>query len=526
MNNLRIGGLASGINTDEIIQKLMTAERMPLDRMQQDRTLLEWQREGYREIYQKLYDMDNELILDMKLSTTYNSKSVSSSNDSAVIATANSGASNGTYSIQVNQLAKSAVNISESGIVAAGKTFDPSKPINEQLDSLVNADAFKTGTYEFFTYDENGNKQQHTFEVKEGDSLNNILKRITDDKENNVRAFYDSTSQKVILETTRTGKYNTSEEFLGAEIGFDSSTNSSFFTDFLGIKNGENVNGTWQKRETDAQDAEFIYNGLTLTSKSNSYTLGNVNFEFKNVTKGESVTLTVDNNVDAAFDSIMEFVNKYNEIVDLINKSQTEERYRDYKPLTDQQKEGMEDKQVELWEEKAKSGILRGDSILTSGLSSMRQNWYETVQTGGEITSLTQIGISTTADYMNGGKLHVNEEELKKALREDPDGVYKLFSNSTESKDDPSRGLINRLEDSIESTMKRIEERAGKTTSTMDNYTLGKRIKDLNTRISDFEDRLVSIESRYWRQFSAMEQAISRLNNQSAQLLSQFGGGM
>jgi flagellar hook-associated protein 2 len=222
----------------------------------------------------------------------------------------------------------------------------------------------------------------------------------------------------------------------------------------------------------------------------------------------------------------MKFVDKYNQIVEMINGTQTEERYRDYKPLTDKQKEGMDEKQIELWEEKAKSGILRGDSILTSGLFDLRKTWYSTVTTGGEITSLTQVGISTTSDYMNGGKLKVNEEELKKALSENPEEVYKLFSNSTATKDDPSRGLINRLEDSIESTMKRIEERAGKTTSTLDNYTLGKRIKDLDTRISDFEDRLVRIENRYWGQFSAMEQAISRLNNQSAQLLSQFGGGM
>src|SRR5690606_23835403 len=158
-------------------------------------------------------------------------------------------------------------------------------------------------------------------------------------------------------------------------------------------------------------------NGVEFTSKSNNYTLGGVTFEFNNVTNGQNVSLTVDNNVDSAFDNIMKFVDKYNEIVDLVNKSQTEERYRDYKPLTEKQKEEMEDKQVELWEEKAKSGILRGDSILTSGLFDLRQTWYSSVDTGGEVTTLTQIGISTTADYMNGGKLKIDEDKLKEALR-------------------------------------------------------------------------------------------------------------
>ncbi|MBC5637895.1 flagellar hook-associated protein 2 [Ornithinibacillus sp. BX22] len=507
---MRIGGLASGINTDDIIQKMMSAERMPLDKMQQDRTLLEWQRDGYREIYQKLYQMD-QLIFDMKLSSTYKSKAVSSSNSGVVTATATSGTMEGSYNITVSQLASSAINRSTSSIVKAGETFDPSKPLGEQVDKLASTIEFGKD-FSFFTFDENGNEIPHTFSISETDSLNDVLKRITND-DNNVRAFYDATAKQVILETTRTGNYNNQ----GPEIVFDSGSNS-FFSTTLGI-NVENEQG--------GTDAKFTYNGLDFESKDNSYEFNGLTLTLKGVSKeGESTSLTVENDIDAAFDSIMNFVDKYNEIVDLINKSQTEERFRDYKPLTEAQKAEMDDRQIELWEEKAKSGILRGDSILTSGLHSMRQTWYTNVQTGGEITSLTQIGISTTADYMNGGKLQVNEEELKKALREDPDGVFKLFSNSTSSKDDPSRGLINRLEDSIESTMKRVEERAGKTTSTLENYSLGKRIKDLNTRISDFEKRLVSIESRYWRQFSAMEQAIARLNNQSMQLLSQFGGGM
>jgi flagellar hook-associated protein 2 len=493
---MRIGGLASGINTDEIIEKLMSAERMPLDRMQQDRTLLEWQRDGFREIYQKLYDMDNKLILDMKMGSTYKAKSVSSSMESAISATATSSSSNGTYNIKVNKLATSAINV--GGEIAV----DPNEALN------------LTGPVEFYVYDEKeGKMTKRSVDVKETDNLKQVLTKITNSG-NNVRAFYDESSNKVIMETTRTGDYNKSE-YGGSEIYFD----SSFFTTTLNMNPANEKGG---------EDAEFEYNnsGLVMTSKSNSYTMGGVTFNFKTTTNNQNVSLTVNNDVDKAFDSIMKFVDSYNEIVEIINKSQTEERFRNYKPLSDEQKKEMEDKEIELWEEKAKSGILRGDSILSSGIFDLRKTWYSKVDTGGDITSLTQVGIKTTADYMNGGKLVVDEDKLKDALRNDPDGVFKLFSNATTEKTDAKRGLINRLEDSIESTMKKIEERAGKTTSTLENYTLGKRIKDLNTRISDFEDRLLRVENRYWSQFNAMEQAISRMNNQSSQLLSQFGGGM
>src|SRR5699024_11037618 len=272
--------------------------------------------------------------------------------------------------------------------------------------------------------------------------------------------------------------------------------------------------------EVEAQDAVFSYNGLELTSKNNSYTLNDITFNFNSTTDGKSATLTVNNDTDAAFDSIMAFVDKYNEVVEVMNGSQREEKHRDFHPLTEAQKEEMTEKEIELWEEKAKSGLLRGDTTITSGLFSMRNSWYSKVKTGGEITSLTQIGIETSSAYMDGGKLIVDEDKLRTALKDDPEGVQKLFSNSD---DKDSRGLVNRLEDSIEATMKSIERKAGKRTSTLENYTLGKQMMDLNTRLFDFEHRLVRIETRYWNQFSAMEKAVRRANQQSDYLMSQFG---
>lgn len=490
---MRIGGLASGINTDEIIQKLMSAERMPLDKMHQDRTLLEWQRDGYREIYQKLNDLDTNTIFEMKKPSTYNSKTVTSSLESAVTATASTSALEGSYSIEVSNLASSAIKVGTDKI-----GLDPNKALDEQ--------GVATGKVYFKTFDvETNAMKQREVEIEAGDTLKDVLKKISDDKTNHVRAFYDEQSQKVIFETTRTGDYNQG----GEEITFD----SDFFNSTLKLQDAVEVGGT---------DATFNYNGVEFTSKTNEYTMGGVTFKFNNVTEpGVKVNLNVEANVDQAFDSIMKFVNQYNELVDMINKSQTEERYRDYKPLTEEQKEDMSEKQIELWEEKAKSGILRGDTMLTSGLFNLRETWYSNVENDGQYNVLTQIGISTGKDYLNGGKIEVDENKLKEALKENPDDVFKLFVNN-ESGD--GKGLINRLEDSIGNMMKGIEERAGKSTSTLDNYTLGKRIKDLDTRISNFEDRLLSTENRYWRQFNAMEQAISRLNNQSAQLLSQFGG--
>lgn len=492
---MRIGGLASGMDIDQLVNKLMTAERMPLDKMQQDKTLLEWKRDSFREINTKLSELDN-LMLDMKLSKTYNPKTISSSMEGAVTATGTPSTSNGSFEMKVSQLASNAINVSQNEV-----GIDPTKTLEEQGklpgDKIV-----------FQTYNENGEAVNHEVEVKADDTLNSLLKRVTD-QDNNVRAFYDSGTDKVIMETTRTGDYNPN----GNEITFAA---GSFFDSVLQMD---------QANETGGQNAKFEYNnsGLEMESKTNSYKMNGITFNFTDTTDGKSAKLTVTNDVDASVEKIMKFVDKYNEVVEMINDVQKEERYRDYPPLTEEQKEEMSEDEIERWEEKAKSGILRGETSLTSGLFDMRQSWYSSVETSGAYKSLTQIGITTSSNYMDGGKLIVKEDDLRAALQENPADVQKLFANSSEGDD---RGIINRLEDSLDRTMNTIGERAGTATSTtLESYTLGKRMKDLNTRISDFEDRLTQVETRYWNQFTAMEKAISRMNNQSAQLMSQFGGG-
>lgn len=520
---MRIGGLASGMDIDQLVNKLMTAERMPLDKMQQDKTMLEWKRDSFREINTKLSELDN-LMLDMKLSKTYNPKTISSSMEGAVTATGTPSTSNGTFEMKVKQLATNAINVSTESLTKELTKEDENNGIYrlESATKTLKEQGIDPAAFDnqlsFTVYDENGQPENKTVDIKEDDTLNSLLKRITDE-DNNVRAFYDEGTDKVIMETTRTGNFNNPEKDVnnttgGQEIIFG---DNSFFSKVLRMD---------QSAETGGQNAKFEYNnsGLEMESTTNDYKLNGITFNFTDTTGDKSAKLTVTNDVDASVEKIMEFVDKYNEVVEKMNGAQREEKYRDYPPLTDEQKKEMSEDEIKLWEERAKSGILRGETSLTSGLFDMRQSWYATVETGGEYTSLTQIGITTSPNYMDGGKLIVKEDELRAALQENPADVQKLFSNSTD--EGASRGIINRLEESLDRTMDTIGERAGEGTDTLENYTLGKRMKDLDTRIAAFEDRLTQVETRYWNQFTAMEKAISRMNNQSAQLMSQFGGGM
>ncbi|UZW67081.1 flagellar filament capping protein FliD [Priestia flexa] len=169
--------------------------------------------------------------------------------------------------------------------------------------------------------------------------------------------------------------------------------------------------------------------------------------------------VNVSNNTDKAVESIKDFVTKYNELIATLNGKTTEERYRDYSPLTDAQRESLTDKQAEQWEEKAKSGLLKNDSILSSGLNQMRSNWYSAVSgITGEFKQLTDIGITTSTNYMDRGKLVINETKLKEALEKDPQSVMDLFSKNGETTSE--KGIVRRLRESVADTVSKIEQRA------------------------------------------------------------------
>jgi len=55
-----------------------------------------------------------------------------------------------------------------------------------------------------------------------------------------------------------------------------------------------------------------------------------------------------------------------------------------------------------------------------------------------------------------------------------------------------------------------------------DTFSLGRSLKEMNNQIERFEDRLKMMETRYWKQFSAMETAINRANSQSVSLMNAF----
>lgn len=362
---------------------------------------------------------------------------------------------------------------------------------------------------------------QESIKINGGDSLTSVLSKLSK-SELGINAFYDEYADKVTVTRKETGDFNPNEYGGGSVTPTVRNTEMNFMNDPF-LKNILQLHG---RNELGGEDAKFSINGLETGRHTNTFSVNGVTFTLKETFSGSSVNIGTKTDTDKVYENIKGFIDKYNETIDKINKKIGEERYRDYSPLTAEQKETLSEKEAELWEEKAKSGIIRRDQTLSSGLDRMRTDFYAAVDFEGDsqYKQLTAIGISTTNLYnVNKGKLEIDEDKLKEAIEKDPDGVYKLFANDSENYSE--RGIARRLRDSMTTTIQAIEETAGNDIKTNDQFTIGKNLDDIKDRISDFERRLKQAEDRYYKQFTAMEQAVQKMNQQSSYMLQQLGLG-
>ncbi len=270
-----------------------------------------------------------------------------------------------------------------------------------------------------------------------------------------------------------------------------------------------------------AADAKVILDGAELTGSSNTFTAAGLTLELKNVTAGSKVTLNTTTDVDAVYEDIKDFFKEYNAILEEINTLYNAGSARGYEPLTDEEKEGMTEEQIELWETKIKDSLLRRDTQLGGLADAMRNVMQGTVEVDGKRYSLASFGITTSTDYTERGLLHIYGDEddatysgetdkLKAALTEDSDTVAKVLS-----------GVISNLSTTLMDKMKKTSVSSSMTF--YNDVEMKNQISDYEDEIEKWEDKLQDIEDRYYKQFAAMESAMAKMQSQSSYLSNLMG---
>jgi len=306
----------------------------------------------------------------------------------------------------------------------------------------------------------------------------------------------------------------------------------------LGFANNTTLGTTPIATGSNGQAGEVVINGITQSISSNTFTFDGMEFTAKQVTAG-AVNVNVKMDEDAIYDSIKNYVDKYNELIEKINKKISEPTYRDFKPLLDEEREELTDNQIEKWEEKAKSGVLRRDAMLSSVLQEMRLSMYTSVSgptIDTKFDTLSDIGITVGQPgglytYQENGKLYIDEDKLRAAIRDNGTKVMDLFTKTPTATTEPAKfnesGIAQRIYEKLNNVIDKITDIAGNSamSDTSEYFLMGKNMRSLTKEIDRWEVRLKDIENRYWRQFTAMEKAIERANSQSGWLAQQFGGG-
>lgn len=322
-----------------------------------------------------------------------------------------------------------------------------------------------------------------------------------------VNASYDATQGRFYLSAKNTGTAN------AFTVEADDATMEA-----LGLNFKDDYTG-----KIDASDSSITYNGVEYTSSTNTFNINGLTIEAS--AKGEEQNFTIDNDVDGIYDKVKNFVKEYNTLIAEMNKLYNADSSRGYEPLTSDEKESMNDEDIENWENKIKDSLLRRDSTISNLLTNMRTILNKAVEvTNSDGTTkkyaLSSFGI-VTGDYSEKGLLHINgdtddstyadaDDKLKTAIAMNPDAVTKTLTT-----------LGNEMYDFLMKSMKKTETSSSQTF--YDDVTLDKEIKNYKKGVTELQDKLQSEEDKYYKQFSSMETALAKLQSQQTYISQLFG---
>lgn len=285
------------------------------------------------------------------------------------------------------------------------------------------------------------------------------------------------------------------------------------------------------------QDAIIELNGAEFTSSSNTFSINGLTITAKglsNITGTdasgkpmyEQAQITTQDDVDGVYKMIKNVIKQYNELIKEIDTLYNAASAKDYEPLTSEEKAAMTDDEVEKWEEKIKGALLRHDSELGTVRNMLKESVSSSFTIGGKRYSLADFGIFTqdyfAAEDNERSVLHIdgdsedevssgNKDLLRKMISSDPDAVSKFFNQFANSLYDKMR--------SASTTLKGVRSYG----SFYSDKTMTSQYDDYKSKIAKQEKKVAALEDKYYKMFSRMETAMSKINSTSSYITSMFG---
>ena len=502
-------GLASGMDTEGIINEMMKIQRMKSTKIENNITKLEWKQDKWQGLNSKIYGFYTGSLSKLRMEGSFNIKSATSSNSDKLGVLAGSKVPEGNHTVQVKSTA------SAQFVTGAELKLDNDAAYSTKLADLYEEGGLPVGSEIRIKA---GNNEEVVFEVGEDTTIGEFVSSL---QKAGLNASFDTVNQRFFISSKESGldQAFTIEATEGTDLlskmGLSEITKGVNEEGQVTITAGDNVS------LVNPSDAVVVYNGAEIRSSSNTITANGLTMTVKGTTASDEViNIGITKDTEAVYDMVKDFIKSYNEVLSALNDSYYADSARGYEPLSDEEKNALSDNQIEKWEDKIKDSLLRRDGTVRSISDAMRNTLNKRVSVGDKFYSLADFGI-TSVDYTERGLLHIdgdqddvltagNEDKLMKAILEDPDAVKEVFTSLTSE-------LYSTMTDKMKSTP------LSSALTFYNDKEMTKTLARYNEDLVNMEKRLQDVEDRYYRQFTAMESMLSQLNSQTDSVMALFG---
>lgn len=425
----------------------------------------------------------------------------------------------------------------------AKKAQDEMKLSDEDMSSYLSTLATNVGTVN--TYE---NTADTTLEDSNEYSRKSIIDKVhTAYAQNAAQGVTDLTNTFAAAIATNKTTMNTSQKTMDnnqvlADIAAmeDSTEKDAAIASFVkqvqsahDIANNTSIEYNTDARKIDGCDSEIYLNGIKYTGSSNSYSINGLNITAQVVTDTDgkasdanAISITTSTDTQGIYDKIKDFLSQYNSLINEITSLYNADSAKGYEPLTDDEKDAMSDTEVEKWEQKIKDSLLRRDDNLESLMSAMTSAMSGAVEVNGKKMYLSNFGIKTLG-YLNAPKnqqnaYHIDGDEDDANSSGNADKLMTAITSDPDTVIDFMQGLTSNLYNSVHKKMQ--------TSSLSSIYTvyndkeMASEYSDYTDLIKKWEEKLQDKEDYYYKKFSSMETALSKLNSQTSSLSGLFGG--
>lgn len=460
---------AGTLDVPTLVSQLMAVERRPIDQLNTQISSTQTKISSLGTIKGLVSSFQTAL---RSLNDNLRGFSATSSDASVLSASASSSAVAGTYTLGVTRLAQSQ-NLVAAGLASKNTAISNGVATTITFDfGTISGGTLTAGIYSGATFTSNASGSK-SITI---DATNNTLQGISDAinaAKIGVTATIvndgSGTPFRLALTSNNTGISNSLKITTS---GGDGTINSLLGYDPVGIQN--------LTQSVAAQNADLTLNGIAISKASNTITdaIQGVTLTLKKTTTTPA-TLSVTQDTSAVSTAATGFVDAYNAL-----QSQLKSRSA-YGTATSQ------------------AGALAGDGTIRLMLNQLR-SVLNTAASGGTLTSLAQVGISTQAD----GTLKLDSSKLNSAMTSNFSDVSNLFSSAT--------GFATRLDAWSTSALApggMIDTRTNSLNTSVTRY---------NNQISQLENRMATLQRLYTTQFSNLNMMLSSMNNTSAYLTQQL----